>query len=62
MYNQLVSHASEGKYSGLGKFRILSVDIECSGRKVRALRSHELRVTLTPLARRAIFPTRSWTP
>ena len=41
MYNQLISHASEGKYSGLAKFRILSVDIECSGRKVCVFRRAE---------------------
>ena len=49
MYNQLVSRASEGKYSGLGKFRILSVDIECSGRKVCAQRMGVHRDPLTRL-------------
>ena len=52
MYNQLVSRASEGKYSGLGKFRILSVDIECSGRKVCAQRMWVHRDPLTRLARK----------
>jgi DNA polymerase delta subunit 1 len=33
MYDRLVSHAPEGLRSGMSKFRILSVDIECAGRK-----------------------------
>jgi len=32
-YDQLISHPSEGQYSKLAPFRILSVDIECMGRK-----------------------------
>ena len=35
MFDRLVSHAPEGRHSGMAKFRILSVDIECAGRKVR---------------------------
>lgn len=33
MYDKIVSHAAEGEYSKLAPFRILSVDIECAGRK-----------------------------
>jgi len=36
MASALVSHAAEGPHSAIAKFRILSVDIECAGRKVRA--------------------------
>lgn len=32
-YDAVVSHAPEGQYSKLAPFRILSVDIECAGRK-----------------------------
>jgi hypothetical protein len=35
MFNRLLSHPPEGRHSGMAKFRILSVDIECAGRKVR---------------------------
>ena len=34
-YDSLVSHAPEGEWARLAPFRILSVDIECQGRKVR---------------------------
>ena len=33
MYDKLISHPAEGEYSKLAPFRILSVDIECAGRK-----------------------------
>ena len=33
-YSQLVSHAPEGEWARMAPFRILSVDIECQGRKV----------------------------
>lgn len=33
VYNNVVSHAPEGKWSKLAPFRILSFDIECMGRK-----------------------------
>lgn len=33
VYNNIVSHAPEGKWSKLAPFRILSFDIECMGRK-----------------------------
>ena len=33
MFDRFISHAAEGKYSKLAPFRILSVDIECAGRK-----------------------------
>ena len=32
-YDKLISHPAEGEYSKLAPFRILSVDIECAGRK-----------------------------
>lgn len=32
-YNQLVSHEAVGDWSHLARFRVLSVDIECAGRK-----------------------------
>lgn len=32
-YDRLISHPAEGEYSKLAPFRILSVDIECAGRK-----------------------------
>ena len=32
-YDKVVSHAPEGQYSKLAPFRILSMDIECAGRK-----------------------------
>lgn len=35
-YSRLVSHAPEGEWAKMAPFRILSVDIECQGRKVRA--------------------------
>ncbi len=34
MFNRIVSLPPEGRHSGMSKFRILSVDIECAGRKV----------------------------
>lgn len=34
-YSRLVSHAPEGEWAKMAPFRILSVDIECQGRKVR---------------------------
>lgn len=33
LFDKLVSHAPEPPHSGMSKFRILSVDIECCGRK-----------------------------
>ena len=33
MFDRFISHAAEGKYSKLAPFRILSIDIECAGRK-----------------------------
>lgn len=33
-YSRLVSHAPEGEWAKMAPFRILSVDIECQGRKV----------------------------
>ena len=33
LYDKVVSHAPEGQYSKLAPFRILSMDIECAGRK-----------------------------
>lgn len=35
-YKHLISHAPEGEWARMSPFRILSVDIECAGRKVRA--------------------------
>ena len=32
-YDKVVSHAPDGQYSKLAPFRILSMDIECAGRK-----------------------------
>ncbi|UPQ97335.1 catalytic subunit of DNA polymerase delta [Chloropicon primus] len=32
-YDSIVSHASEGEFMDLAKLRILSIDIECAGRK-----------------------------
>ncbi|KAK9135052.1 hypothetical protein Syun_014382 [Stephania yunnanensis] len=32
-YSELISHASEGEFSKIAPFRILSFDIECAGRK-----------------------------
>jgi DNA polymerase delta subunit 1 len=34
-YDSVISHPCEGEWSQLAPFRILSVDIECQGRKVR---------------------------
>jgi hypothetical protein len=34
-YSKLVSHAPEGEWAKMAPFRILSLDIECQGRKVR---------------------------
>ena len=36
-YSQLVSHAPEGEWAKMAPFRILSLDIECQGRKVRTV-------------------------
>ncbi|KAK9111468.1 hypothetical protein Scep_018987 [Stephania cephalantha] len=33
IYSELISHASEGEFSKIAPFRILSFDIECAGRK-----------------------------
>ncbi|XVF03922.1 hypothetical protein REPUB_Repub05bG0035300 [Reevesia pubescens] len=33
LYSELISHASEGEFSKMAPFRILSFDIECAGRK-----------------------------
>lgn len=33
-YERVVSHPAEGEWVKLSRFRILSVDIECAGRKV----------------------------
>ena len=33
-YSRRVSHAPEGEWAKMAPFRILSVDIECQGRKV----------------------------
>ena len=33
MYDKVMSHAPEGQYSKLAPFRILSMDIECAGRR-----------------------------
>ena len=33
-YSKLISHAPEGGWAKMAPFRILSVDIECQGRKV----------------------------
>ena len=33
VYDSVVSHATEGKWSRIAPFRILSFDIECMGRK-----------------------------
>ncbi|XP_031473442.1 DNA polymerase delta catalytic subunit isoform X2 [Nymphaea colorata] len=33
LYSELISHAPEGEFSKMAPFRILSVDIECAGRK-----------------------------
>ena len=33
-YKELISHAPEGEWARMSPFRILSVDIECAGRKV----------------------------
>lgn len=34
-WDKIVSHPAEGAYSKLAPLRILSIDIECAGRKVR---------------------------
>lgn len=39
-YERVVSHPAEGEWVKLSRFRILSVDIECAGRKVRVLSKH----------------------
>lgn len=62
MYDRLVSLAAEGKHSGLAKFRILSVDIECNGRKVRVLCSCRCCVGADAVSTsRATSQMRSWT-